>query len=77
MSLLPVAQLASGHAVSRVQMALNADNGYSEASDTKHFISTATKLPEMAAASGESPRFSSLLYALQDSEFHRIIYRRE
>jgi hypothetical protein len=40
-------------------MALTADNGCSEASDTKHFISTAIKLAEMAAASGESPRFIS------------------
>ena len=40
-------------------MALTADNGYREASDTKHFIATATKLPEMAAGSVESPRFRS------------------
>jgi hypothetical protein len=59
--LLPVAHLASGHTVSLIQMALTAVNGYSKASDTKHFISTAYKLPEMAAAGGESPRFSSLL----------------
>jgi hypothetical protein len=35
-------------------MALTADNGYGEAFDTKHFISTATKLPEMATASADS-----------------------
>jgi hypothetical protein len=40
-------------------MVLTADNDHSEASNTKHFTSTATKLPEMAAVSGESPRFSA------------------